>query len=172
MQCLLQVFDSSGQPRLNAGSRFRDHVAWLPLLTWSFGESSASTGSVSDARLREIQATVPFDDPSLPTLQKAASGDLSTDDWSRLVIDCFKDDGSWYMRTTFQNPLLASFQMSNPPAGRPVTQATFQFTSFSIDYRDPDNKVSYFMPSGAVFDPEAQVCRVYDPDDPVSRLQQ
>jgi hypothetical protein len=44
------------------------------------------------------------------------------------------------------------------------------FSASSIDYRDPASKVTYFMPSGAVWDPDQEVCRIYDPDNAVSRL--
>ena len=52
-----------------------------------------------------------------------------------------------------------------------LLEVGLNFTKSSIDYRDPDTKVGYFMPSGALWDPEQQVCKSFDPDDPVSRLQ-
>jgi hypothetical protein len=59
---------------------------------------------------------------------------------------------------------------ARPEPGTGLGVASMAFSTSSIDYRDPASKVTYFMPSGAVWDPDQQVCRVFDPDDPVSRL--
>ncbi len=181
MQCFLQVFDRNGKPRLKGRSRFKDHIDWLPLLAWSSGASSSGASSNSGAnrdgnpRPKEIRFAVYGDDPIAPILMNAAAGRADTSDWAKATLDCFKDsdDQSWYLRMTLLQPVVTSCQIGGLRSdGTSLVQTGLSFAASSIDYRDTDSKVTYFMPDGAIFDPDQEVCRLYDPDDAVSRLQQ
>ena len=171
MRCLMQVFDDGGRPRLDGGSRFKDHIGWLPLMQLSM-DSGAPTGPGSDAatnpKLQNIRFVVRSDTRAAVQLQNALT---STVDWSKATLDCFKDgdDQAWYLRLTLQGPSIASLQAADRD-GMLLFEGTIEFAQSSIDYRDPDAKVGYFMPNGAVWDPDQQVCRLYDPDNAVSRL--
>jgi len=176
MPTFIQVFDNAGEAQLSGGSNFRGHIDWIELAGWN---AESGSGSTSDAgrtpQIQTIQLYVRADDPILPVISNVVTGGAYTGDWSKATLDAFKDaqDASWYMRITFQNPL---FTAINPIGSRldktPLMQATLEFTNSSIDYRDGDNKVSYFMPTGAIWDPTQQVCRVFDPNDAVSHLQE
>jgi hypothetical protein len=167
----MQVFDGNGRPRLDGDSRFKDHIGWLPLMRLSM-DSGAPTGPGSNAatnpKLRNIRFFVRSDTRAAVQLQNALT---SAVDWSKATLDIFKDgdDQAWYLRLTLQGPSIASLQSADRD-GLLLFEGTIEFDQSSIDYRDPDAKVGYFMPNGAVWDPEQQVCRLYDSDDPVSRL--
>ena len=69
--------------------------------------------------------------------------------------------------------MVVSFQAGyGVDPGTGVTEVTMSGPTSSIDYRDAASKVTYLMPSGAIWDPDQEVCRVFDPDDPVSRSPQ
>ena len=111
----------------------------------------------------------------MPTLSGAVNGQFNAENWSKATLDCFTDgdDQSWSLRMTLQEPTVTGIQsLGGPLAGpdAPFVAVGLNFARSSIDYRDPDAKVGYFMPSGAIWDPDQQVCKVFDPDDAVSRL--
>jgi type VI protein secretion system component Hcp len=167
----MQVFDSSGRPRLDGGSSFKDHIGWLPLLALSMGGGAPpgpGSPAATNPKLKDINFMVRSDNRASPQLQNALT---NTADWSKATLDLFKDgdDQAWYLRLTLQQPSVASLQLSSLGSGLSVFEGTLEFAQSSIDYRDPDAKVGYFMPDGAVWDRDHQVCRLYDPDDPVSR---
>jgi type VI protein secretion system component Hcp len=175
MQCLMQVFDSDGKPRLNGGSRFKYHINWLALSGWSNGASSSnySASASRTPQLQEIRFVLRADHPIVPVLFDAAKGNYDSASWSKATLDCFKDgdDFAWTIRITFQDPAITSIRQSGTADDlTPFMEVGLGFTRSSIDYRDPDSKVSYFMPTDAIFDPDQQVCRVFDPDNAVSRL--
>ena len=173
MRCLMQVFDSSGRPRLDGGSSFKDHIGWLPLLALSMsGGAPPGPGSLTatNPKLKDINFMVRSDNRASVQLQNALT---NMADWSKATLDFFRDgdDQAWYLRLTLQQPSVASLQLSSlGSSGLSVFEGTLEFAQSSIDYRDPDAKVGYFMPDGAVWDPDQQVCRLYDPDDAVSHL--
>jgi type VI protein secretion system component Hcp len=173
MQCLIQVFDDKGAAQLRGDSRLKDHIGWLTLRGWSFGETSEASPSGSSSRPsasdREIQLVLRTEDPAMSTLPDA----VGSAQGSKATLDCFKDgeDQAWYLRLTLQDPVITSLDMgTRPEPGRGLSVARMAFSASSIDYRDPASKVTYFMPSGAVWDPNQEVCRVFDPDDAVSQL--
>jgi hypothetical protein len=173
MQCLIQIFDDKGAAQLRGDSKFKDHIGWLSLKGWSFGAqkdatySGTSSGSLPSDK--EIHLMVRTEDPIVSTLSDA----VGSARWSKGTLDCFKDgeDQTWYLRLTLQEPVVTSVELgTRPEPGTGLSVATIAFSQSSIDYRDPASKVTYFMPSGAVWDPDQEVCRIFDPDDPVSRL--
>jgi hypothetical protein len=173
MRCLIQVFDSNGAAQLSGDSKFKDHIGWLSLKGWSFGAANdvpySGTSSNTLPSNKEIQLFLRTEDPAMSTLADA----VGSARWSKGTLDCFKDgeDQTWYLRLTLQEPVVTSVDMgARPEPGTGLSVARIAFSTSSIDYRDPASKVTYFMPSGAVWDPDQEVCRVFDPDDPVSRL--
>jgi hypothetical protein len=72
---------------------------------------------------------------------------------------------------TLQNPTVTDVGASSRGDASALTM-TLTFTNSSMDYRDPAAKVGFFTPSGVIWDPEqhGQACKVFDPDDAVSRL--
>jgi hypothetical protein len=178
MRCLMQVFDSNGNPQLHDGSKFKDHIDWLLLLGLNNGADvspSYNAGSSRTPPSRDIQFVLRADDPVMATLYNVAGGQYTADSWSKATLDCFTDgdDQSWSLRMTFQAPTVTGIQsLGGPFSGpnAPLLAVGLNFAKSSIDYRDPDAKVGYFMPSGAIWDPDQQVCKVFDPDDAVSRL--
>ncbi|HEY2618068.1 MAG TPA: hypothetical protein VGI78_12060 [Acetobacteraceae bacterium] len=177
MQCLVQVFDSNGNPQLHGGSRLKDHIDWLLLLGLNNGAAVSqkyNAGSSRSLPSQDIQLVLRADDPVMPTLYSVASGQYTADSWSKATLDCFTDDDqSWSLRMTLQGPTVTGIQslggaFAAPNA--PLLAVGLNFASSSIDYRDPDAKVGYFMPSGAIWDPDQQVCKVFDPNDAVSHL--
>ena len=179
MQCLMQVFDGNGRPQLHGGSNLKDHIDWLPLLgliretgqTENFG---TNTGSSRTQPAKDIRLVLRADNPVMATLNGTLAGQNGFNSWSKATLDCFtgEDDQSWSLRMTLQDPVVAEIRSlgGQPDANAPLLAVELNFTNASIDYRDPDAKVGYFMPSGAIWDPDQQVCKVFDPDDPVSRL--
>jgi hypothetical protein len=173
MQCLFQVFDNTGAAQLTGDSKLKDHIGWLSLKGWSLGagkgDYSSGTSSSSLPSDKEIHLILRAEDPVIGTLSNA----VGSARWSKATLDCFKDeeDQTWYLRLTLQEPVLTKVDLgARPEPGTGLTVATMAFSTSSIDYRDPASKVTYFMPSGAVWDPDQEVCRVFDPDDAVSRL--
>jgi hypothetical protein len=175
MQCFMQIFSSDGKPQLNGGGKFKDHVDWLLLLGWSPSMGGRpSSSSIGLSQIRDIQLTLRADNPVMGRFQRVRDGD--SPDWSRGVIDCFTegDNPIWSMRLTLRKPFVSDIRsLGGQPDGRaPLVSVQVNFANSSIDFRDADNQVTvtYDMSSGAIWDPEEQVCRVIDPDDPVSRL--
>ena len=172
MRCLIQMFDDKGAAQLSGDSRFKDHIGWLTVKGWSLGDASdVSPGASSRSSLsdKEIQLILRTEDPVVSTLSDA----VGSTNWSKGTLDCFKDgeDQTWYLRLTLQDPVMTSLDLgTKPEPGRGLSVAKMAFSASSIDYRDPASKVTYFMPSGAVWDPDQEVCRIYDPDSAVSRL--
>jgi hypothetical protein len=173
MQCFIQVFDDKGAAQLRGDSKFKDHIGWLFLKGWSLGDGSNAPSTGTSGRSapsqKEIHLILRTEDPVISTLTDA-TGHM---DWSKATLDCFKDgeDQTWYLRLTLQEPAVTSVDVgASREPGMGLSVVAMAFSTSSIDYRDPASKVSYFMPSGAVWDPDQEVCRVFDPDDPVSRL--
>ena len=180
MQCLMQVFDSDGKPQLRGGSNLKDHIDWLPLvgLTPDTGQSQnygTDSGASRTSPAQDVKIVVRAGNPAMATLYGAASGQSNVNSWSKATLDCFTDgdDQSWSLRMNLGEPAVTGVQSLGGQIGNAATllEVGLNFTKSSIDYRDPDTKVGYFMPSGALWDPEQQVCKSFDPDDPVSRLQ-
>jgi len=177
MQCLIQVFDSDGNAQLRGASNFKEHIDWLPMLGWSPSWGRQPTGSGQRPNLSmvgDIVFTIRGDNAALPTLKNAVSGNYSAATWSRAIIDCFSkgDEPTWTLRVTLQEPIVNGMQ---PRAnmgfgGQLLWDVGMNFASSSVDFRDPEIKITQFMPSGAIWDPNEQVCRVFDPNDAVSRL--
>jgi hypothetical protein len=179
MQCMMQVFDNDGKPQLRGGSKLKDHIDWLLLLglTTDTGQSQSygtSSGASRTPPVQDIKIVVRADDPVMATFYGAASGQSNVNSWSKATLDCFTDgdDQSWSLRMTLKEPAVTGVRSLGGPIGNaaPLLEVGLNFAKSSIDYRDPDAKVGYFMPSGAIWDPEQQVCKSFDPDDPVSRL--
>ena len=178
MQCMMQVFDSDGKPQLHGGGKLKDHIDWLPLL----GLTPPDTGESENYRTsaaspmpsaQTIRIVFRADNPALATLS-GSTDQSNVNRWSKATLDCFTDgdDQSWSLRMTFQDPVVTGLRSLGEPigGGTSLLEVRLNVTRSSIDYRDPDAKVGYFMPSGAIWDPEQQVCKSFDPDDPVSRL--
>jgi hypothetical protein len=177
MQCFMQIFGRQGKPQLNGGSTFKDHVDWLLLLGWQPGATDrvqSNAARADDQRFRDIRLTLRADNPVLGQLQQARDGLAA--DWSKGTIDCFTegDNPIWSMRLTLQEPVVSNIRpLGGVSDGRPPLLAVeVNFTASSIDFRQTEKPVTvtYDISSGAIWDPEEQVCREIDPDDPVSRL--
>jgi hypothetical protein len=179
MQCMMQVFDSDGTPQLRGGGKLKDHIDWLPLLGLTppdTGQSENYRTSAGASRMpsdQNIRIVFRADNPAIATLG-AATDQSNVHRWSKATLDWFTDgdDQSWSLRMTLQDPVVTAVRSLGEPigGGAKVMEVSLDVTRSSIDYRDPDAKVGYFMPSGAIWDPEQQVCKSFDPDDPVSRL--
>ena len=177
MQCFIQVFDTDGNPQLRGGSNFKEHIDWLPMLAWNPSWSRSSANGSQWPRLSTVGSmlfTVRGDNPVVPTLQNVAAGQYLADDWSKAMIDCFSkgNDPTWTLRVTLQEPVVNGIS-PNPNVGfgsELLWDVGMNFSSSSVDFRDPQMKVTQFMPSGAIWDPNEQVCREFDPNDAVSRL--
>jgi type VI protein secretion system component Hcp len=176
MQCFLQLFDHNGSGQIKGSSKFKDHIGWLPLLAWDRGDQgplSSTTSAIGASALRSIHILLRSDDPAVTTL---ANMDADGTQLSKGTLDCFKDgeDPAWYLRLTLQDPISVTLfhQGGDSSAGTGVTEVTMSGPTSSIDYRDAASKVTYLTPSGAIWDPDQEVCRVFDPDDPVSRSPQ
>jgi hypothetical protein len=178
MQCLMQVFDCDGNAQLRGGANFKEHIDWLWLLAWSSslaprppasGAPRSSLPTVGD-----VVFSVRGDNLALAPLQQAASGNYSASSWSKGVIDCFTkgDDPIWSLRVTLKEPCVSGLRpRENMGFGGPlVWDVSMSFASSSVDFRFPDIKVTQLMPSGAIWDPNEQVCKMFDPNDAVSRL--
>jgi hypothetical protein len=176
---MMQVFNSDGKAQLRGGGKLKDHIDWLPLLglTTETGQSKSYGTNPSVSRtppVQDLKIVLRADNPAMPTLNAAFTDQSNVNSWSKATLDCFTDgdDQSWSLRMTLQEPVVTGVrplggQLGNGP---PLLEVGLNFTKSSIDYRDPDAKVGYFMPSGAIWDPEQQICKSFDPDDPVSRL--
>ena len=116
MRCLIQMFDDKGAAQLSGDSRFKDHIGWLTLKGWSFGNASdVSPGASSRSSLsdKEIQLVLRTEDPVVSTLSDAVGGT----NWSKGTLDCFKDgeDQTWYLRLTLQDPVMTSLDLGTKP---------------------------------------------------------
>ena len=176
MRTFIQVYDNSGQAQLKGGSNFKGHVDWLELEGWSVvGGSSAANSAGRPPQFHSAQLYVRADNPIVSLISDVVAGSAYTGDWSKATLDAFKDaqDPAWSTRVTFLNPLFTALSPIGTPADNsPLMQATLEFSSSSVDYRDSDAKVTHYMPSGVIWDPTEQVCRVFDPEDAVSHLPQ
>ena len=179
MQCMMQVFDSGGKAQLHGGSKLKDHIDWLPLvaLTPDTGQSpnyGVDSGTSRMPPAQDIKIVVRADNPAMATFSGAATGQSYMSSWAKATLDCFTDgdDQKWSLRITLSEPTVTEVRSPGGQIGdaTALLEVGLNFTKSSIDYRDPDTKVGYFMPSGAIWDPDQQVCKSFDPDDAVSRL--
>jgi hypothetical protein len=173
----MQIFDSDGNAQLRGGANFKEHIDWLWLLAWSpaFAPRPSASGAPRPSlTVGDVVFSVRGDTSVLAPLQQAASGNYSASSWSKGIIDCFTvgDDPIWALRVTLKEPNVSGMRPRESLGfgGPPVWDVGMNFASSSIDFRYPDIKVTQFMPSGAIWDPNEQVCRVFDPNDAVSRL--
>jgi hypothetical protein len=150
MQFFLQVFDAYGAAQLNGDSNFKDHIGWLTLQGWDRRPDLTPDRSQELGRDRsqhQAYKELGFSllvSPITTTLQSASADPTSTSGWSKATLDCFDDDGKWFLRVTITDPRISSVQIGSSggtnPGAPAVAAVRMTGTGLSVDYRDWEGK--------------------------------